>query len=156
MTKDPSSPLPPSIISRIGFLHIRIRKECDRLFREEDFPLEMDQIPVLMLLYYQETLTQQDICSKLQRDKASVNRTIAFLTQRDIVRVRPDDTDKRKTRVELTPAGKKLGKRASIILDAFGYQLAGAFTDAEAKEFDRLMSKLTHSIATPGTNFTLA
>jgi DNA-binding MarR family transcriptional regulator len=155
MNRDQSALLPPTIIARIGFLHIRIRKGCGKLFREQDFPLEMDQIPVLMLLYYDKTLTQHDICSKLERDKASVNRTISFFTQRDIVSVRPDDTDKRKTRVELTPAGKRLGKRASVILDAFGKQLAGAFTDSEKIEFDRLMSKLTNVIATPGTISTL-
>lgn len=150
MNRDKSSPLPPSTIARIGHLHIRIRKACDRLFREQGFPLETDQIPVLLLLYYDEGLTQQEICSKLQRDKASVNRTVNFLRLRDLVHVRPDDTDRRKTRVELTPAGKKLGEQAGATLDAFEKQLAGAFTDAEAKEFARLTSKLTNKIATPG------
>jgi DNA-binding MarR family transcriptional regulator len=157
MSRDQSRALPPSIIARIGFLHICIRKECYALFKEQDFPLEMDQIPVLMVLYYQEeALSQQEICSTLQRDKASVNRTISFFTQRDFVRVRPDETDKRKTRVELTPVGKKLGKRASEVLEVFERHLASAFTDAEKNEFDRLVSKLTHSIATPGTMSAIA
>ena len=155
MNRDQSSPSPPSLISRIGFLHIRIRKECLKLFREQDFPLEVDQIPVLLFLYYTAQVTQQDISSMLERDKASVNRTISFLRQHGLVRVRPDDIDKRKTRVELTPEGKRLGKRASVVLDAFGHQLASAFTDSEMKEFDRLASKLTHSIAAPTPIFTL-
>lgn len=150
MNRDSASSLPPSIISRIGLLHIRIRKECDRIFREQEFPLEMDQTPVLMILFYQESLTQHEICSKLDRDKASVNRTVTFLTQRGLVKVKPDDTDKRKTRVELTTEGKKLGKRASIILEAFGKQLSSAFTDEENKEFDRLTTKLAQVIAAPG------
>jgi DNA-binding MarR family transcriptional regulator len=151
MNRDPS---PHSIISRIGFMHIRIRKECDKRFREEGFPLEMDQIPVLMILYYQQTLTQQEISSRLERDKASVNRTIGFLIQRDLVKVRPDETDRRKTSVQLTAAGKRLGKRANSLLDDVGRQLAGAFTDTEREQFDRLTSKLVQSMAAPTTIFT--
>ncbi len=48
-----------------------------------------------------------------------------------------------------------MGKQASVVLDVIGNKLASAFTDAETKEFDRLMSKLAHSIATPTTISTL-
>src|SRR6185503_4651521 len=95
-------PLPPLLLSQIGGLYKQIYKECDRIFRDISFPLEMDQIPVLMLLYYHGSASQQEISVQLQRDKASVNRTVAFLAREDMAIVVQDATDKRKTSVELT------------------------------------------------------
>jgi DNA-binding MarR family transcriptional regulator len=139
---------PPLIIAQIGGLHITIRKECDRVFREQQFPVEMDQIPVLAVLYYNDGLSQQEICSKLQRDKASVNRTISFLSKRDMARVVQDATDKRKTRVELTTTGKELAIRADAVLKKIDAILVSTLSEKEVQQFSTLMRKLA------GTSFT--
>src|SRR6266481_3097526 len=107
---------PPSLIGQIGSFYHKMEKECGKIFREQGFPLEMDQIPVLMILYYSAGKSQKDTGTALARDKASINRTISVLLKKDLVKVIPDTIDKRKTCAELTASGKKLAEQADAIL----------------------------------------
>ncbi|HWK05005.1 MAG TPA: MarR family transcriptional regulator [Puia sp.] len=102
----------------------------------------MDQIPVLALLYYKDGLSQQEICSCLQRDKASVNRTVSFLSKRDMAKVVQDVTDKRKTRVELTAAGKELAIQVDAVVKKVDTILTSALTEKEVEQFYTLTNKL--------------
>jgi DNA-binding MarR family transcriptional regulator len=139
-------PAPPVLISLIGNLHNRMYKECDRIIREKGFPLEMDQLPVLLKLYYSGDASQQEISSDLKRDKASINRTVSFLVNKDIVVVIQDTIDKRKTRVALTASGKKLAGQAHTIVEAFNTTLSAALTAEESKQFQSITQKLIDSI----------
>lgn len=139
-------PVPHLLISQIGFLRTRILKECDKIFRDLDFPLEMDQIPVLVILYYSGSISQQDICFKLHRDKASINRTVTLLANKGIARVVADSTDKRKTRVELTALGKKLSAQADTEFQKFGSFLSSGLSPDELQLFHSLMQKLIDTI----------
>lgn len=141
-------PAPPSLVAQIGALYHRLYKECDKIFRGHDFPLQMDQIPVLMSLYYSGGASQKDIGIGLGRDKASVNRTISVLLKSDIVRVIQDAVDKRKTYVELTASGEKLAKQADAILARFDAVLSSELPEEERKEFDKTMLKLI-GVVTP-------
>src|SRR5438445_728638 len=113
MKRSQSPPEPPLLLRQVSGLYKQMYRECDRIFRELNFPLEMDQIPVLMMIYYQGGASQQEISVSLQRDKASVNRTVALLVREDIAIVIQDAVDRRKTRVELTASGKNLAKQAN-------------------------------------------
>jgi len=105
----------------------------------------MDQIPVVLTLYYKGGASQQEICSKLQRNKASVNRTVSFLLKKDIVRVMQDLTDKRKTLIELTQTGKKLAGQAHTILEKYNASLSSVLTKEEHNKFHNLLIKLINT-----------
>ena len=141
-------PAPPSLVAQIGSLYHKMQKEYDKIFREHDFPLQMDQIPVLMILYYSGGASQKYTCAALGRDKASINRTISVLLKKDFVKVIPDTVDKRKTHVELTADGEKLAKQADIILGRFDAVLSSGLTEKERKELDKAMLKLI-GVVTP-------
>ncbi len=137
---------PPLLVSRIGKLYSEMFRGCDRVFREKGFPLDLDQVPVLLKLYYSGGAYQQEICSDLNRDKASVNRTVAFLLKNDIVQVSQDATDKRKTRVELTENGTMLAIRGHQILEEFEVSLSYSLTAAEKKQFLSITQRLIEDI----------
>ena len=130
------------LIAGIGALRLNILRECDRLFREKDFPLDMDQVSVLRLLYISSGISQKEIGARLQRDKASVNRTIALFSEKNIAKVIPDKQDKRKTGIELTPEGKKLAKQTELVLVKYEKQLATHISEEEYKIFNFLLEKL--------------
>jgi DNA-binding MarR family transcriptional regulator len=140
-------PVPPSLVAQIGALYHRIHKECDKIFRENDFPLQMDQIPVLMVLYYSGGASQKAAGATLGRDKASINRTISVLLKKDLVKVIPDTIDKRKTHVELTASGEKLAKQADTILGRFDAVLSSELTEEERKGLDKIMLKLSGAVS---------
>lgn len=135
-------PAPPSLVAQIGALYHRIYKECDKIFRGHNFPLEMDQIPVVMSLYYSGGGSQKAVGTVLGRDKASINRTISVLIKKDFVKVIPDAVDRRKTHVELTASGQKLAKQADAILGRFDVVLSSELTEEERKGLDKTMLKL--------------
>ena len=137
---------PPIMIASIGSLYHKIHRQCDKIFREQGFPLEMDQIPVLMKLYYSGAASQREIGSELLRDKASVNRTITLLAKNEFAKVLKDATDKRKTNVELTETGKKLAAQAHLLLKNFDESLAATLTKDERTLFNSLAIKLTEAI----------
>lgn len=148
MNRKVDHPAPPSLLAQIGSFYHRIYKECDKIFREHDLPLQMDQIPVLMSLYYSGGASQKSIGAKLGRDKASINRTISVLLKNDFVKVIQDSVDRRKTHVELTASGENLAKQADAILERFDAVLSSELTQEERKEFDKTMLKLIE-VVTP-------
>jgi DNA-binding MarR family transcriptional regulator len=131
------------IIAGVGALRLKTLKDCDKLFREKDFPFEMDQVQILMVLYYSKGLSQQEIGAQLQRDKASVNRTVSVFGKKGLVKVVPDEDDGRKTRVELTTVGKDLAKQTVAILIKYERSLAAALSDEEYHQFTFLLNKLS-------------
>jgi MarR family transcriptional repressor of mepA len=130
------------LIAGIGALRLMVLRECDRLFREKDFPLDMDQVSVLRLLYNSPGLSQKEIGALLQRDKASVNRTITLFSEKGIVKVVTDKQDKRKTRIEFTMEGKNLVRQTDVILAKYEKKLASIFTQEEYQTFNLLVDKL--------------
>ena len=130
------------LIAGIGALRLMVLRECDRLFREKDFPLDMDQVSVLRLLYNSPGLSQKEIGALLQRDKASVNRTISLFSEKGIVKVVTDKQDKRKTRIEFTMEGKNLVRQTDVILAKYEKKLASLFTEEEYQTFNLLVDKL--------------
>jgi DNA-binding MarR family transcriptional regulator len=137
--------VPGLMIFESGALYNKIHKDCNKIFREKEFLLEMDQIPVVLTLYYKGSASQQEICSRLQRNKASVNRTISFLLKKDIVRVIQDLADKRKTWIELTETGNKLAGQAHAILEKYNASLSSVLTKEESKQFHNLIRKLINT-----------
>jgi DNA-binding MarR family transcriptional regulator len=134
------------MISRVGALYHGIQKECSRVLKEREVPFEMDQIPVILMLYYRKGASQQEISLSLQRDKASVNRTVSFLLKKDIVKVHRDAANKRKTRVELTAAGEKLAAQANTAIEEVDAFLSSALTEKEKEQFYTIIPKLIERI----------
>lgn len=141
-------PTPPSLVAQIGALYNRIFKECGKIFQEHGFPLEMDQVPVLMMLYYSGGASQKAAGASLGRDKASINRTVSFLLKKGLVKVIQDTVDKRKTCVELTTSGENLAKQANTILEKFDAVLSAELTEEQRKNFNKTMLKLI-DVVTP-------
>ena|ERR1700744_464359 len=149
MNRNIDHPAPPSLVAQIGSLYHRMFKECDKIFHEHNFPLQMDQVPVLMSLYYSGGASQKVICTNVRRDKASINRTISVLLKRNLVKVIPDAADKRKNCVELTPAGERLAQQADALLGRFDAMLSAVLTEDDRKEFDKTMLKLIETVTPP-------
>jgi DNA-binding MarR family transcriptional regulator len=139
---------PPLIVAQIGSFYHTLYKECDKIFRGHNFPLQMDQVSVLMVLYYSGGASQKDTCTALGRDKASINRTISVFHKKNLVQVIQDTVDKRKTHVELTESGKKLAKQADAILERFDAALSSELTEEEKEGFNKIMLKLIE-VVTP-------
>jgi len=147
MNHQTGRPAPPSMLAQIGGLYHKIHRGCDKIFRDQNFPLQMDQIPVLLKLYYTGRACQQEMSHELGRDKASINRTVGFLLKNDIVQVIQDKTDRRKTLVELTAVGENLAKQADATLRTFDATLSSRLTEEQIKQLSTMLLQLSEALA---------
>ena len=142
MKPDKNGFAPPLLVAQIGVLYRSVRKKGSELFHEQNFPLDLDQIPVLLIAWYSEGSSQQELCVTLQRDKASINRTVNFLVTKGYANVEANPADKRKTTVTLTAEGKKLARQAHNILSDFNALLSSVLSSAEQTQFQKITDKL--------------
>jgi DNA-binding MarR family transcriptional regulator len=142
MKPDKNALAPPLLVAQIGVLYRSVRKRASELFREQHFPLDLDQMPLLLIAYYSGAASQQELGITLQRDKASINRTVNFLVTKGYAVVEQNPNDKRKTIVTLTAEGKKLARQAHGILNEFNALLSSMLSSTEQTQFQKITDKL--------------
>jgi DNA-binding MarR family transcriptional regulator len=155
MKSDKNTFAPPLLVTQIGVLYRSVRKKGSELFHEQNFPLDLDQIPVLLIAWYSEGSSQQELCVTLQRDKASINRTVTFLVAKGYANVEANAADKRKTTVTLTAEGKKLARQAHSILSQFNAMLSSVLSSAEQTQFQKITGKLIQKESSTTLSFSI-
>jgi DNA-binding MarR family transcriptional regulator len=95
------------LLFKIFNIHKIICNKANKYFSKEGVIIQVEQIPVLMTVFYNGPQTQQEIAHELVRDKSSVLRTVASLVSAGYLVVTPDSGDKRKKVVNLTPKGEE-------------------------------------------------
>lgn len=135
------SNLPDLIIFNISTLGTYINQAGNRICHEKEFNLEMDQLPLLMLLYYTEFDSQQSIADALMRNKASVARTVSYLLKCGYVHISPGP-DKRKNSIRLSDKGMKIAAEVEKSIFNLEDKLLSEFNGAEVKRIKQLLMKL--------------
>lgn len=131
------------VIFHISAANIKAMKECNMLIRDNKLPIEMDHVPVLLHLYYTPSgCSQQKISQDLQRDKASINRTVSFLSKLDMVSVDKNQEDKRVTLVGLTASGIEIAEKVLALLKDFDQSFSAALSREEQVQLIALLNKL--------------
>ena len=97
-----------SIIFHLAHLNKVICQKANALFQESGYRIRIEQVPVLMTLYYQGRLSQQELADLLHRDKSSIQRTIVTLAKAQVVTINEDCQDKRKNIIALSDCGRLL------------------------------------------------
>ena len=155
MKQKPAFSKPPILLSQIGVLYRTVRRNAGALFREQDYPLDIDQMPVLLSAYYSGGVSQQAMGIALQRDKASINRTVAFLVKTGYATVEPDQENKRKTVVRATPEGIKIARKADQIISEYSLALSAALSPEEQQQLHILLNKLIEAEKSTPIKFTI-
>lgn len=85
-----------------------MRTLLDRKFREKQMDISMEQYVVLVHLWQQDGIKQQELANYAGKDKTTLTRGLHALEKNNwVVRV-PDQLDKRIKRIFLTHKGKEL------------------------------------------------
>jgi DNA-binding MarR family transcriptional regulator len=90
-------------------------------------------------------LTATDIMARGAMDKVPVSRAVARLEERNLVRRKADNEDRRRLTLRLTPRGVKLFN--AVVPEALAYEnrLLSALGPEEIAQLDTLLDKLLHS-----------
>ncbi|MGQ1947561.1 MarR family winged helix-turn-helix transcriptional regulator [Geofilum sp. OHC36d9] len=84
------------------------RNKLTAEFKENNVDLCLGQYIMLAQIYLNESVSQQELADHLQADKSAVMRQINTLIEKDYVKRRVNQQDKRKKNLILTPGGHKI------------------------------------------------
>jgi len=134
------------LLFKIFNIHKIICNKANKYFSKEGVVIQVEQIPVLMTVYYNGPQTQQDIAHELYRDKSSVLRTVASLVTSGYLVVTPDGTDKRKKLVNLTHKGEQTAEWISNDVVNTDDKMFSNLSVAEKLILTELLDKCTYHI----------
>lgn len=122
-------------------LHKVMYNKANKLFTKEGMPLSLEQLPVLMVLFYKGTLSQQEIADVLERDKSSVLRSAKSLQSKKLIEIAQNPFDKRKKMVQLTKEGHALGVSINEKIIKIDSVIFSCLTIEEKQTLERLIVK---------------
>lgn len=128
----------------IGLLLGRSSMLKDRIL---DAHLEPDgvtsaQFKVLIIVQQFNVDTPAELCRYLSLDSGSMTRMLDRLEQKDLIKRRRSEADRRQIRLELTDAGRRLADRLPHIGAAAMNQLVGVLEPAELADLERILMKV--------------
>jgi len=124
------------VISDSFFFQVmRMRKAIFRrttqLMTEAGVQLQIEQLPLLVILQKHTTLSQRELSDITLRDKSSVLRSVTALQKKGLVLVEQDNADKRKNNISLSPEGALLATQIRKLMHRAENEVLAVFSDAE-------------------------
>ncbi len=124
-----------SIIFQFHQLHNAIFRVANKMIEASSVPLKMEQIPVIMTLYFFKTKSQQSLADQVNRDKSSIFRTAAALEKKGLLKFKKDPNDARKKILELTDTGKFVAKQIGELISKIEKEIGEALSNRPKEEF---------------------
>lgn len=126
-----------------GFVLERTAKRMKQYFQRKltlaGAEITVDQWVVLQQLEREEGLSQLDIARSTFKDAPTITRIIDLLCKKGLTQRSPDPEDRRRFRVELTPAGRRKIEKVLPVVKNFRREAWQGLSDAEV---DRLVATL--------------
>ncbi|UFH54023.1 MarR family winged helix-turn-helix transcriptional regulator [Spirosoma sp. KNUC1025] len=124
--------------------HLLARKSNRELSRL-GFTLQIEQFPILFTTYFSgdDLLSQQEIANMLQKDKSGIQRSLRTLERDGYLRIVPDDIDRRKNLIQLTPAGKMVVEKVIETAETIDKQVTDQLTGEELDSFLVTLRKIS-------------
>ena len=105
-----------------------------------------EQNLILMLLYKNEGLSQNEIAGKLNKDKTNIARMLSNLEKKGLIRRRINEVDGRSFKVSLTEEGEKLEKVVFPIVEEFNQVICSGITIEELHMLRQILSKMRKNV----------
>ncbi|WP_439582484.1 MarR family winged helix-turn-helix transcriptional regulator [Dyadobacter bucti] len=132
-----------SLQFKLGIVTKLVFKKMNAQLVQEGIPVLAEQLPILMVVYFQEhAMTQQEIANLLQKDKAGIQRSVQTLYKDGFLKIESDVEDKRKNLVTLTASGKFVCERIQALVIAFDNQVMEHFSEEERNTLNGLLDRV--------------
>jgi len=127
----------------LGYVTKLVFKKLNSALTQEGIPVLAEQLPILMVVYFQEhALAQQDIANVLQKDKAGIQRSIQTLNKDGFLKIESDLEDKRKNLISLTASGKFVCEKVQTLALSFHNTIMENFTQDEKTTLTSLLDRV--------------
>ncbi|QOY35554.1 MarR family winged helix-turn-helix transcriptional regulator [Anaerobacillus isosaccharinicus] len=112
----------------------------------EPYNLAPEQNLIMMLLWEQDGITQNQLVECLNKDKTNVARMASNLESKGFINRLTCNDDRRAIRLYLTEAGKELGAKVIPIAEEFNEIVTNGITVEELLQLERVLSKITKNV----------
>lgn len=92
-----------------------IARRLQKNFRQAGLELTVEQWSILVHLWKEDGLNQQELCNRTFRDKPSVTRLLNNMEKQGLVKRVPSETDKRINLIQLTDSARALKSLTTTI-----------------------------------------
>lgn len=145
-----SQPVPERTLGHLaGLVAHALAWQLRRNFEAEGLDLTHAQLGLLSDLFFEDGLTQQQLASKVWKDKAAVKRMVDLLEEKGYVERRAGD-DPRSYRVCLTARARKIEKELRRISDKTMREMTGGIDPGELEICVRVLSQIQARFAEMG------
>lgn len=136
-------------------MKIRIGRFISILYRKNQIYLSSvlkplgicsSECPILLILYDDDHLTQEDLTSRLHFDKSAVARAISSLEAKGFVRKEKDPADQRCNRISLTAKSLEAQPRIMDALDQWNEILMSGMDKEERDAAYQILLRMTDNI----------
>lgn len=122
----------------------QLRRTYDELLRDVDLHVGQDQL--LCQLWREDGVTQAQLCELLNVEPPTVTNMINKLEKKGIVSRKRDETDKRVSRVYVTPEGRELLKPVEKIWRSVTEKLLAGIPFEERKILMDILQRMERNI----------
>jgi DNA-binding MarR family transcriptional regulator len=129
-----------SIGALIGFAHRRIRQMVAG--RVSDLQLSPQQFWILVRIREHEGSSLGELAQETRVDEPTASRAVFTLAGRGFVRSEQDPQDRRRSRLLLTPEGRRLSERLRPLSDEIRGVVEGALTPGERAVVQSALQKV--------------
>jgi DNA-binding MarR family transcriptional regulator len=138
----PKEPL--GLLASTGYLLARVGTESRRAFAQalDEHHVTLAEFGVLMILGELRTTPQRGLGEAAGIDPRNLVPILDGLEQRDLLRRGPDDKDRRRHAVVLSPAGRRLLDELAAAGERAEDALLRPLDAAERRQLNRLLSRL--------------
>lgn len=128
---------------QIGLLFKGLVRKLNNELTRERVPVMAEQVPVLLIVYFHgKPMTQTDIATLAQRDRASIQRSVQVLQKDGFLAIESDILDKRKSVITLTTSGRYIAEKIQSMVVTFNEQILNTLAPDEAATLFRLLNKV--------------
>ncbi|WP_264737973.1 MarR family winged helix-turn-helix transcriptional regulator [Cytobacillus firmus] len=105
-----------------------------------------EQNLILMLLWEEDGLSQNEIARRLDKDKSNITRMLSSLEKKGFIKKSMNKEDSRSLNVYLTENGKNLSKHVYPITEEFHSIVTSGITKEELSIVDNVLMKMRRNV----------
>ncbi len=112
----------------------------------KEYDITRSELPILIVLYREEGVSQQKFSEIYDLDKSTVTRTIDNLSKKGFVHRETSPKDRRKNLIKLTEKAKQLKPQLINVLEKKEGCMTKGLSDGEKQVFRRIIKKMIYNL----------
>lgn len=130
-----------SLIFQFHHIHNIMFRVANKMINASAVPVKMEQLPVLMTLFYFKEQSQQSVANHINRDKSSVLRTAQALEKKGLLAFKKDEEDARRKVLALTETGKFVAIQVEDLVGDIEKEIGAALSDRPKNELLKILKQ---------------